>query len=142
MKRKKKASINRVLFSIFSITLLFNACNAGERNTYVKDLKCCNISNPEGIDVPSLSWKIKSSRQGVTQTAWEIEIASRQELLEKGEADIWKSGKQPSAQQFGIQPGTDFKEGASYFWRVRIWEENDKATQWSEPAGFSIGLLN
>lgn len=143
MRQKKKIPTNYLLFSIFNILLLFNACNTGNRAvTSVEDLQCCNLTNPEGIDHPLLSWKIRSSRQGVAQAAWEIEIASRQELLEKGEADIWKSGKQPSDQQFGIQPTAEFKEGRSYCWRVRIWENNDEATPWSKPAGFSIGLLN
>ncbi len=145
MRRKKERSINisiGVLLYIFSSVLLFNACNTSDRDIYIADLKCCNMTDPEGIDIPLLSWKIKSSRPGVEQTTWEIEIASRQDLLKKGKADVWKSGKQISGQQFGIQPEADFKEGSSYFWRVRIWGNNGEATQWSEPACFSIGLLN
>ena len=99
------------------------------------------MENPEGIDAPLLSWKIKSSQLGLYQTAWEIEIASSKDLLEKGEADIWKSGKKLSEKQFGIQPESNFAEGDTYFWRVRIWDQNDQSTQWSETAFFSIGLL-
>ena len=139
---KSKISINISIGIILSLSLLLpNACNTSERGTYTEDLKCCNITNPEGIDIPLLSWKIRSSRPEVAQTAWEIEIASQQELLEKGESDIWTSGKQSSAQQFGVQPQANLKEGSSYYWRVRIWDNNNEATQWSEPAYFSIGLL-
>jgi len=121
--------------------VLITACQQGYRGAFADELQCDNMINPEGIDAPLLSWKIKSSQPGMFQTAWEIEIASNRKLLEKGAADIWKSGKQLSDNQFGIQPATNFAEGSSYFWRVRIWDNNDQTSRWSEPAGFSIGLL-
>lgn len=121
--------------------MLFIACQQVNRGTLAEELRCCNMINPEGIDAPLLSWKIKSSQQGIFQTAWEIEIASSRDLLERGDADIWKSGKQISDKQFGIQPASHFMEGTSYYWRVRIWDHNDQSDRWSDPTGFSIGLL-
>lgn len=121
--------------------MLITACQQGNHGAFADELQCCNMINPEGIDTPLLSWKIKSSQLGMFQTAWEIEIASSRKLLEKGAADIWKSGKQLSDKQFDIQPESNFTEGSSYVWRVRIWDNNDQASRWSEPAGFSIGLL-
>lgn len=107
------------------------------------DLRCCNIVNPEGIDSPLLSWKIKTSEEGVSQTAWEVEIASTKELLEKGKADVWKSGKQESDEQFNIKPkDVHFSEATGYCWRVRIWNNSGEMSPWSKPASFSIGLLN
>ena len=122
--------------------LLMVACLQNNRSTYVDELQCNNMSDPEGIDTPLLSWKIKSSRSGVIQTAWEVEIASTRKLLKEGAADIWKSGTQVSDIQFGIQPATGFTEGGTYFWRVRIWDNDDQNTPWSEPARFSMGLLH
>jgi len=109
----------------------------------VDDLRCCNLINPEGIASPLLSWKIKTSTEGVSQAAWEVEIASTKELLENGKADVWKSGKQESDEQFGIKPTTDhFAEATGYFWHVRIWDNDQKISPWSSVASFSIGLLN
>jgi alpha-L-rhamnosidase len=74
--------------------VLITACQQEYRGAFADELQCNNMINPEGIDAPLLSWKIKSSQPGMFQTAWEIEIASSRKLLEKGAADIWKSGKQ------------------------------------------------
>lgn len=133
--------MKRILFFSFSFIIILSACHNTHRKTSVQELQCSNMENPEGIDAPLLSWKIKSSAPGMFQTAWEIEIASSRRLLERGAADIWKSGKQLSSDQFGIQPATNFTEGSSYFWRVRIWDNKDQTSHWSETASFSVGLL-
>lgn len=145
MKNENRSSIIRFSHTILLpvvCMLLMVACLQNNRSTYVDELQCNNMSDPEGIDTPLLSWKIKSSRSGVIQTAWEVEIASTRKLLKEGAADIWKSGKQVSDIQFGIQPATSFTEGGTYFWRVRIWDNDDQNTPWSEPARFSMGLLH
>lgn len=109
----------------------------------VNDLRCCNMPNSEGIDSPLLSWKIETAKEGVSQKAWEMEIAGAKKLLVNGKADIWKSGKQKSDEQFNIKPqGANFSEATGYYWRVRIWDNSGKMSPWSEPAYFSIGLMN
>ena len=123
------------------LNLLFSSCT--DKSLMVNDLRCCNMSNPEGIDSPLLSWKIKTAQEGVSQIAWEVEIAGVKELLINGKADIWKSGKQKSDEQFNIRPeGANFSEATGFYWRVRIWNNSGKMSHWSEPAYFSIGLKN
>ncbi len=114
------------------------ACRPDE--TRVTALRCRDRVDPEGVDRPVLSWKIESGERGVVQTAWEIEIASSEKALAKGEADVWKSGKRPSDAQLNIVPeGAVLQYGEPYWWRVRIWNGRDEATQWSAPAKFSVG---
>jgi len=67
-----------------------------KRDIIIDGLRCQNLINPEGVDMPLLSWEIITSREGVFQTAWEIEIASREDLLQKGKADVWRSAKATS----------------------------------------------
>ena len=112
------------------------------QNIVIDELRCHNLTDPEGVDFPLLSWEIKTSEEGVSQTAWEIEIASRRDLLQKGKADVWKSGKQLSDKQFNIKPELSLKEATPYYWRVRIWDNSGKVSRWSDPAYFSIGLLS
>lgn len=128
--------------SVFLIlTLLLNSCK--DKSLMVNDLRCCDMPNPEGIDSPLLSWKIKTTKEGVSQKAWEVEIAGAKELLVNGKADIWKSGKQKSEEQFNIETkGANFSEATGYYWRVRIWDNSGKMSPWSEPAYFSTGLMN
>ena len=136
-----RTKLQHFLFIVF--LLGFTACLQENSKLKVTELRCCNLVNPEAIENPSLGWKIQTPEQGVVQTAWEIQIASSMEQLKKGEADVWNSGKQLSDKQFDIIPEEIiFDETGKYFWRVRIWDANGTMSSWSEPASFSIGLLN
>lgn len=126
-----------VLVAILSLA----ACDSNA-DTTVDSLRCRNIINPEGVDFPTFSWEIQSTSTGVSQTAWEIEIATQERLLQKGEADIWQSGKQLSDTQFNVTPNVTLSESTPYYWRVRIWDNNGEVTPWSEPAYFSTSLNN
>ena len=136
--------LNRIVSVVLSAAtiLSFTSCSSqGGESVEVSELRCRNLENPEGVDRASFSWEIESNLPNVTQSAWEIEIASNKKLLEKGKADIWQSGKQLSDQQLNVEPtGAQLQAGASYWWRVRIWTGSDEMTSWSDPAYFSLGL--
>lgn len=136
--------MNRIFFGAsvcLVIALLLGSCT--DKSLKITDLRCCNTINPEGVVSPSLSWKIQTTKQGVSQIAWEVEIASAPKVLESGNADVWKSGKQLSGEQFNIKPdGANFSEATGYYWRVRIWNNSGTMSPWSEPAYFSVGLLS
>ena len=128
---------------LFLMVILFAGCKPEYVNFNATDLRCCNLLNPEGIESPSFSWKIKTAEQGIAQTAWEIQIASSEKLLAGGKAEVWKSGKQLSDAQFNIVPDNiTLEETGKYFWRVRVWNNSGNVSNWSYPASFSIGLLN
>ena len=135
--------LNRIVSVVLSAAtiLSFTSCSSqGGESVEVSELRCRNLENPEGVDRASFSWEIESNLPNVTQSAWEIEIASNKKLLEKGKADIWQSGKQLSDQQLNVEPtGAQLQAGASYWWRVRIWTGSDEMTSWSDPAYFSLG---
>lgn len=128
---------NRFLFFILALLL---SCNAEQHKTQIIELRCRNLVNPEGVDYAAFSWKTESEAQNVIQSGWEIEIATSEKNLKKGVADVWKSGKQASAQQLDIEPaGVTFACGEKYWWRVRIYDGNNEATAWSDAAFFSVG---
>ena len=132
-----------VCFLLFFISLFgFMGCTEGYSGGKVKvmDLKCRGLVNPEGVDEAVLSWRIESEENNVTQSAWEIEIASSRKDLEKGN-NIWSSGKRESEQQVNVRPDVAILEqGSLYWWRLRIWDGKGQVTSWSEPASFSLGL--
>ena len=128
---------------LFLLVIVFGGCKYENGNFDVTDLRCCNLLNPEGIENPSFSWKIKTTEQRMAQTAWEIQIASSEKLLAGGKAEVWQSGKQLSDAQFNIVPDNiTLEETGKYFWRVRVWNVSGNVSNWSDPASFSIGLLN
>ena len=126
---------------IFLIFLMLASCT--DKNLVLYDLRCNNRYDPDGVENPLLSWKIRSEKYGTSQNAWEVEIATSSELLVKDKADVWHSEKRKSEQQFDICPeGVTFSDAGLYFWRVRIWDNHGNVSKWSEPAHFSIGLTD
>ena len=111
----------------------------------VARLYCENLSQPLGIDNvhPHFSWQIASDVTGARQTAYEIQMASDKNALERGVADLWSSGRVESSDQVMVPyAGSDLQERQLCYWRVRVWDENGLPSSWSETVRFSIGLLN
>jgi alpha-L-rhamnosidase len=110
------------------------------------DLRCEYLGNPLGIDaaVPRFSWKIADvdALRGQKQTAWEILAASGPEHLAGGNADLWSSGVVRSSQSvlvpYGGQP---LSSNQTVFWQVRVHDKDGKPSPWSDPARFTMGLL-
>jgi alpha-L-rhamnosidase len=139
-----KLVIYNLLFWFYvGLVLILAGCTSSDKGLLVSELRCCDMADPDGIHSPRLSWKIKTIREEVAQKSWEIQIATSRELLLKGKAEVWKSGVQQSDDQFNIIPeNVNFAESTGYFWRVRISDNKNRVSSWSNPAYFSIGLLD
>ena len=88
-------------------------------------LRCEYLENPMGLDVaaPHLSWQSDSAERNWRQTSYEILVASSEESLRAGKADVWDSGKTDSAESVGIAYGGPALESRKrYYWRVRVWD--------------------
>jgi len=123
-----------ILFVISSLTT-FAAVK-----TEVKELICEYHTNPLGIDVqkPRFSWQIVSAESNVLQTAYEIKVTDQ---TPKGKL-VWTSGKVTSSQSVNIvYGGPALKSMQRVYWQVRIWDNNGKATAWSAPAYWEMGIL-
>jgi alpha-L-rhamnosidase len=110
-------------------------------------LTCENLRDPLVVDIqkPRLSWINISpdSERGQVQTAFEIRVAGTREKLVAGKADLWNSGKVISDESINIQyDGSQLKSRQDCWWQVRVWDKNGKASEWSEPAFWSMGLLD
>src|SRR5665647_1661498 len=111
------------------------------------DLRCDFWVNPIGIDVskPVLSWTIKAStgKRAMRQTAYELIIASSIETLNSNKGDMWNSGKVSSDKMGQIEySGKELKSSQLYWWKIKVWDENGVESAWSEPAQWTMGLLN
>jgi alpha-L-rhamnosidase len=110
----------------------------------VENLRCELLVNPEGIDqkYPRLSWEIQSKERNVTETYYHILVASSKEKLMRDEGDLWNSGKINSTENIHINyAGLPLKSKVQCFWKVKIGTNKGEST-WSEPAYWSMGLLN
>lgn len=107
-------------------------------------LKCEMAENPLAVSTnqPRLSWQLVSKEQNVTQTAYQILVASSAEKLQKNEGDIWDSKKVVSNKNLQITfGGSPLKNEVKYFWKVKVWNQKDKASAWSKTAFFRIAPL-
>lgn len=104
-------------------------------------LQCEYRDNPLGIDEPSprLSWKVESGEKNQKQTAYHV-LVSTNEFVKSG--DLWDSGKVNSDETTAIYyQGQPLKSGQHCYWKVQVWDKGGKASDWTKPAHWSMGLL-
>lgn len=102
-----------------------------------------NMTDPIGLECkkPRFSYLLPLERRGERQTAYQILAVSRKELLEEGTADLWDSGKIAEERNYGISyDGKPLGCRQEVFWKVRIWDERDTVSAWSDHARFETGL--
>lgn len=110
----------------------------------VMDLRCEYVKDPLGIDVtqPRLSWINVVKRRGDRQTAYELLVASSPELLAQNRGDLWQTGKVASDENVQIAyAGKPLTSRCQCFWKVRVWDQEDQPSAWSDTAFWSMGLL-
>lgn len=122
----------------------------GTMGTYaqfrVRDLRVEHMQNPTVVDVshPRFSWINETTNtrlRGQQQTAYEIAVSSTQEKLDKGEYDVWDTGKRESSESNLIDfEGKELLDGADYFWKVRTWNQDGKESPWSATGTWGMGL--
>jgi alpha-L-rhamnosidase len=108
------------------------------------NLKCEYLTNPEGIDIPDprFYWQLKSGEEGQFQSAYQILVATSKEKLDQNKGDAFDSKKVKSNQNTHVvYKGKILEPASNYFWKVKVWDKNSKASEWSETATFSTGLF-
>jgi alpha-L-rhamnosidase len=105
----------------------------------VSHLLAENLSDPIGIDSrqPRFSWQLSAADRNVRQTAYEIQVGDGPDG-----GKTWNSGKVQSDQSLYVPYGGPAVEsGRKYFWRVRVWDNKGRGSDWSKPASWQMGLL-
>ncbi len=132
------------MFFIFSIICPFVFSSCVQKEPAVANLRCAFLTDPLGIDNtnPDLSWEITARGRGIMQTAYRVLVASSPEKLEKEEADLWDSKKINTDSSLGIRyAGKPLDSRADCYWKVKVWTGDQRESDWSKPAHWSMGLL-
>ncbi len=91
---------------------------------------------------PALSWRVESDTRGAAQSAWQILVASSEEQLAKDAGDLWDSGKTPATRSPMVAyAGRKTVPGQRCYWKVRCWDQDDKASAWSEISTWEVAPL-
>lgn len=123
-----------VLLLIFCGALLGAAPSVTNLRTEYK-------TDPIGIDVrqPRLSWQLRSDERGVIQSAYQIQVAEEPDF----KTVLWDSGRTAGDRSIHVPyGGPALVSGRRYYWRVRVWDGRDQASEWSAPAFWEMGLLS
>ena len=86
-------------------------------------------------DSPRLSWIDPTD-----QTAYQIVVSTSCKPTKDGKDLVWDSGKVVSGESHLVPySGPKMEPLKDYYWTVRIWDGNDKASKWSRPARWVKG---
>jgi len=110
----------------------------------VNNLRCEYLDNPLGIEAaqPRLSWKLEDGQaRGIRQAAYQVLVATSEDLLKNDKGDLWDSGKVASDQSILVAyAGKPLASGQPCFWKVRVWLAS-RSEGWSQTAKWTMGLL-
>ena len=129
---------------LLAIACLFGACQ-DPSGLNIGHLQCELLDAPLAINntTPHFSWKMTSPTNGVNTTAYQILVATETDKLNEEQADLWNSGKvQSDASQHIAYQGKPLASRSMAYWKVRVWNQDDVASQWSKPTSFGIGMLD
>ena len=116
-----------------------------------QNLTCEYFTDPLGLDTrqPRLSWRAAATQRGARQTAYHIRVAESPDALETppegkpADGVLWDTGKVVSDTSVHVPyAGAALRSAQRCYWRVRLWDENDAVSDWSDAAFWEMGLLD
>lgn len=110
------------------VVVIWMALAGAAQGAVVGGLRCEYREDPLGVDAdrPRLSWILDGGRQ----TAYQVVVN-----------DTWDSGRVASDQSVGVEyAGRPLEPGMRHEWKVRVWDEDGRASAWSAPGAFTTGL--
>jgi alpha-L-rhamnosidase len=113
----------------------------------VANLRCEYKADPIGVDAarPRLSWILeatKPSLRGLKQTGYQILVASSPAALKADRGDLWDSSRVAGDQSVNVEyAGPVLKAAQDCHWKVRVWDQEDKPSDWSANGRWTMGLL-
>jgi len=132
------------LIFLYILSLLFFSCSEDSINIKVINPTCENRIDPLGVDIlhPHLGWELISTFRNKKQSAYQILVSDSKETLADSMRNLWDTKKVISNQSIQIEyKGKQLSSGMTCYWKVRVWDEADNVSDWSEVASWEMGLL-
>ena len=120
----------------FLLAAALNSCDRSRPR--VAEVKVCFISNIS--NAPVFSWKTLAEG-GFTQQSCQVTVSDDPDRIELSMGNTWDSRKVESANSIQFMyEGPELENGKQYFARVKVWDQHDKPSKWSEAARFVVPL--
>ncbi len=142
-KMRSLSIASTFLWTIAFLSPLRAAVHSG--SLLPKLLTCNDRLDPLAVNSirPRLGWTLASHERAQAQSAYQVLVASSEGNLEAGKGDLWNSGKVNSSQTLQIPyEGKPLRSREVCYWKVRVWDPQGRASPWSAPARWAMGLLN
>jgi alpha-L-rhamnosidase len=107
------------------------------------DLRCEGMNDSSVVGAtPRLWWRVESSDRNQAQSAWQILVASSDELLAAEKGDVWDSSKVSAGRSPIVRyAGRKLVAGQRCHWKVRTWDAAGDVSEWSRPAAWEVAPL-
>jgi len=102
------------------------------------------IREPQHVAIndqlPEFGWLVP--KEAVFQSGYQILVASSRKNIDNNLGDIWNSGQTRSKASTNIEhKGTPLNPGSKYFWKVRIWDKDNRLSEYSAVQEFKTGTF-
>jgi len=107
-----------------------------------QDLSVEFIREPNSLllndQTPEFSWEVPA--EATTQSAYQLLVSSSLANSQNNIGDQWDSGIVRSSESINIAyQGKTLQQRQPYFWKVHIWDADNRTTAYSEPQQFQVG---
>lgn len=87
---------------------------------------------------PEYAWLVP--KEAVIQKAYQILVASSKILIDQNSGDVWDSGQVRKNTNANItHQGKPLQTGQTYYWKVRIWDQDNRLSDYSAAQSFKMG---
>ncbi len=89
---------------------------------------------------PEFSWIVP--KEALTQKAYQVLVASSKKNIDNNIGDVWDSGNVRSNLCTEIELGSEpLQANSTYYWKVRIFDKDNRLSEYSEPQQFTTSKL-
>ncbi len=101
---------------------------------YIREPALVKIVDPK----PEFAWEVPQAAG--YQQAFQLLVSSSKKLIDKNIGNMWDSGQVRSDQSINVEyKGKPLNEHTAYFWKVRIFDKDNRLTEYSVPQKFNTG---
>ncbi|MDP3914600.1 MAG: DUF4976 domain-containing protein [Bacteroidota bacterium] len=103
---------------------------------YIREPKNVAINDSK----PEYSWVVP--KEAVFQNAYQILVASSKANIENNLGDVWNSGQVRGKVSTNVEhTGKPLNPNSKYFWKVRIWDRDNRLSEYSVFQEFKTGTF-
>ena len=130
----------RSLYSFLFVLSLF--CVQAQKIN-ITQLEVEKLTRPLGLDTqnPDFSWIIKSDEHNLSQTHYQIFVASDKIFSKK--SLVWDSGKVNSSESVYVKyQGKPLDYATKYYWTVKVWTNQSSRSRQSGVSFWTTGMMS